>query len=489
MKMSAPNRSRTLLLALALVVPGAVDAQLTWQRTYGGFGSDQALAVVATADSGYVLVGSTGSFGSGGGDVYLVRVDSAGSLVWSTTFGGPGVEQGVDLVRTDDEHLLVIGTSYVDPALGYDGLLVRADPMGAALWERTYGQAGWDLFNAGATVPGGWVVVGQTFSTGDGSGEAWIIRIDQAGDTLWTRTYGAAGSEKATAVVGLPDGGCAVVVNKALDDGQDIVLLRYDPDGELLWQTNWGGVAWDEGRSVTSTVDGGFVVGGITEGIVPYRTMLLVKFDGAGAFLWNEVTFGQGTWEAHGITELQNGDLCLAGSTDAFGAGGSDMYMWHTTATGTYIEGPTFGGLEQDEAFDVTATFDGGYVLVGRTNGAGPGPQAVLGVKHFGAPLSGGFIETLDPLPIPDPRPSTPGLLLHPNPARPGDAITVTLAGGNGQRRSVVLLDQQGRQVAGWPGQHPSEPLRVPSIAPGTYTLHTVWDDGSRSAAPLLIIP
>lgn len=489
MKLIALDRCPTLLLGLVLVVPCAVDAQITWQRTYGGFGSDEALAVVATMDSGSVLVGSTGSFGGGGGDIYMVRLDSAGALVWSTTFGGPGVEHGVDLVRTDDEHLLVVGTSYVDPVLGYDGFLVRADPAGAALWERTYGQAGWDLFHAAATVPGGWVVVGQTFSTGDGSGEAWILRLDQAGDTLWTRTFGSVGSEEARAVAGLSDGGCVVVVNTAMDDGQDIVLLRYDPDGGLLWQTTWGGVAWDEGRSVTATVDGGFVVGGITEGVVPYRTMLLVKFDGEGTFLWNEVTFGQGTWEGHGVIELQNGDLCLAGSTDAFGAGGKDMYMWHTTATGAYVEGPTFGGLEQDEAFDVAAARDGGYVLVGRTNSAGPGPQAVLAVKHFGAPLSGAFTETIDPLPIPDLRPSTPGLLLHPNPARPGDAIIVTLTGGNAQRRSVVLLDQQGRQVAGWPGSHPSEPLLVPSVDPGTYVLHVLSADGGRSAAPLLITP
>ncbi len=487
--MSAITFCRPLLSLAPLIVPSVVAGQLTWQRTYGGFGADEAVAVVATADSGYVMLGSTGSFGSGGGDLYLVRVDSAGSLVWSMTYGGPGVEQGADLVRSDDEDLLIVGTRYHDPSFGYDGFLVRTDQAGTPLWERPYGQQGWDLFHAAASVPGGWFVVGQTFSVGDGSGEAWILRITEVGDTLWTRTFGSLESEVATAVVGMPDGGCAVVVNRAATTGQDIVLVRYASDGVLLWQTTWGGVAWDEGRSVTATTDGGFVVGGVTEGVVPYRTMLMIKFDAAGAFMWNEVAFGQGTWEGYAVIELQSGDLCLAGSTDAFGAGGKDMYMWHTTATGAYIEGPTFGGLEQDEAFDVVAAVDGGYVLVGRTNSAGPGPQAVLAVKHFGSPLSGTFDETLDPLPIPDLRPSTAGLLLHPNPARPGDAITMTLAGGNGQRRSVVLLDQQGRQVAGWPDQHPSEPLRVPSIAPGTYTLHTVSDNGRRSAAPLLIIP
>lgn len=466
-----------------------VAGQLTWQRTYGGFGADEAVAVEATLDRGYVMLGSTGSFGNGGGDIYLVRVDSAGSLIWSTTYGGVGAEQGADLARTDDEGLLVVGTRYAGAAFGYDGFLVRTDPAGAPLWERTYGQEEWDLFHAAATVPGGWFVVGQTFSSGDGSGEAWILRIDEAGDTLWTRTFGAAGSEEATAVVGTADGGCTVVVNTALGGGQDVVLLRYASDGTLLWQTAWGGLAWDEGRSLTATTDGGYVVGGITEGVVPYRTMLLVKFNGAGDFLWNEVTFGQGSWEGHGVIELQNGDLCLAGSTDAFGAGGKDMYMWHTTATGAYIEGPTFGGLEQDEAFDVVAAIDGGYMLVGRTNSAGPGPQAVLAVKHFGAPLSGGFTETLDPLPISDPQPLSSGLSLHPNPARPGDAITVRMSGRTIGQWTGALLDQQGRTVALWPAVGADEPLALPLLAPGTYLLQLDLDDGGRTSTRLCILP
>lgn len=476
---------RTLLSAVPTFTALATFAQLTWQRTYGGYGSDEGMAVVATADSGYAFLGSTGSFGSGG-DAYLVRVDSAGALLWSRSFGGSGVDRGADLVAAADGGFLVVGSTYTDPQTGYDGLLVRTDAQGAPVWEKAMGGTDWDLFHAAAVTADGWFVVGRTY--GIGSGAAWVLRLNAQGDTLWTRAYAPGPEAWATAVVATPDGGCVVLANTEQAADRNIVLLRYAADGTVDGVTTWGGTAIDEGRSLSATADGGFVVGGITEGVMPYRTMLLLKFDGGGNALWSEVTYGQGHWEGHGVIELANGELCMAGSTDAFGAGGKDMYMWHTTATGAYLEGPTFGGLEQDEAFDVTATLDGGYVLIGRTTTTGPGPQAMAAVKHFGSPLSGGFTATFDPLPVPEVRPDDSGLHVRPNPARPGEAVVLTMPGAP-TRHTTQLLDQQGRTVAHWPAASASEPLPLPPLAPGIYRLCVALADGRRVVAPLCIVP
>src|SRR5690606_23032746 len=92
-------------------------------------------------------------------------------------------------------------------------------------------------------------------------------------------------------------------------------------------------------------------------------------------------------WSGHEILELDNGDLVLAGWTEAFGAGGKDMYMWHTDAFGNYIEGPTFGGLADDEALAVCTTPDNGYMLAGSSTSYGPGARSVYVVRHYGSPI------------------------------------------------------------------------------------------------------
>ncbi len=484
--MARISLSRFLVAVSLASATAPLFAQLVWQRTYGGYGSDEGVSVVVTPDSGFAFLGSTGSFGLGG-DAYLVRVDSTGDLRWSRSFGGSGVDRGEDLVQEADGGFLVVGSTYTDPLTGYDGLVVRTDAQGAPVWEKTLGGTDWDLLHAAADAPGGWYVVGQTFGTG--SGAAWVLRLNEQGDTLWTRTYGPGTGSWATAVVTTPDGGCVVLANTEQASDRNVVLLRFAADGTAGWETSWGGAALDEGRSLAATADGGFVVGGITEGVMPYRTMLLLKFDGGGNALWSEVTYGQGTWEGYGVMELANGDLCMAGSTDAFGAGGKDMYMWHTSSTGAYIEGPTFGGLEQEEAFDVAAAPDGGYILVGRTNSAGPGPQALAAIKHFGSPLVGGFIEGLDPLPVPEAQPDDGVLLPSPNPARPGEAIVLAREGTGAARRMACLLDQQGRTVVCWPAAPVTGPLLLPVLAPGTYLLCVELDDGLRRVAPLCIAP
>lgn len=486
--MVAPS-IRSVFLSLAITGPCLSPGQNTWQRTYGGFGADEGTSVVALPDSGFVFLGSTGSFGPGNGDVYAIRVDGGGHVIWSRAYGSTGVDRGADVAITDDAALYLAGTTYADPVQGYDGLLVRTDLEGEPFWQRAYGGDQWDLFNAVASVQDGAYAVGQTFSSGNNQGDAWVVRVNDLGDTLWTRIIGASGTAQATAVEATPDGGCVVVVDLTEQDDQDILLVRYSADGTMLWASPWGGTAVDMGRGVTRTNDGGFIVSGSTESVVAYRTMMLLKFDGNGVFQWSEVTYGEGTWEGHRVVELANGDLCVAGSTDAFGAGGRDAYMWHTTSLGDYVEGPTFGWLENEEVIDVVACVDGGYVMVGRTTSFGPGPQALLAIRHVGAPLSGGVIETLDPLLIPDGGSSSIGLHLFPNPARSGDAIAVRMSGRIIGPWTGALLDQQGRSVALWPAVAVEEPLVLPPLAPGTYVLQLDRVDGGRMSTRLCILP
>lgn len=138
----APTSTHTLVFLLAAAVfAAAAFAQppdTLWTRTYGGFTTDVFTGVQQTNDGGYILTGSTHSYGAGSGDVWLIKTDASGNESWRQIFGGSGVDGGWDVKQTDD---------------------------------------------------GGYIITGQTASYGAGSDDIWLIKTDIAGDSLWTQTF------------------------------------------------------------------------------------------------------------------------------------------------------------------------------------------------------------------------------------------------------------------------------------------------------------
>ncbi len=125
-----------------------VDASGTeeWNRTIGGPGDDEGLAVAATRDGGYVVVGRTTSFGAGGSDGWLLKTDGSGKKEWARSFGGYG-EDGLSSVLEMEDGYVGAGYSNSFGSGDYDVWLVKADPLGEEVWNRTMGTAAGDFGN------------------------------------------------------------------------------------------------------------------------------------------------------------------------------------------------------------------------------------------------------------------------------------------------------------------------------------------------------
>ncbi len=179
---------RCLLASLVATLATGSVAQTTWRRAYGALDNEEARVVRVVDGDRFAIAGSTGSFGAGASDIYVLMVDGAGDPVWSRTIGGPGVEVASDMLVLADEGLLLVGTTTSMGAGGYDGYLVRTDADGAVLWQRSYGGADWDfLHDIRSDGAGGFLLTGQTFSFGPNGGNAWILRVNDQGDDAVVR--------------------------------------------------------------------------------------------------------------------------------------------------------------------------------------------------------------------------------------------------------------------------------------------------------------
>lgn len=457
------------LIVIGLLQSSNLQGQITWQRTYGGFGIDNGRCIKQVSEGGYVILGSTGSFGMGSSDFYFIKLDLNGEHEWSSTYGTPGVDQGWAFTEGTSGYALVGYTSGVGE--GYDGLLIQTDHLGAELWRRSYGTPDWDFLYDIASNPNGYYLVGKTYS-GSGNGDEWLLKIQENGDTIWTRIFGTEYDDVARSVRLTTDGGCIVAGTVGTANGStDAVLTKFSGSGDQEWRTVLGGSSNDMGNSVTLTIDGGYVLGGTTESFSPFREMFMAKVGSNGVAVWSQHIGQIADWEGHQVLERADGGLLLVGCTKAFGAGGRDAYLLFTDAEGAFLFGKTYGGFEDDEGWSIDLTLDGGVVIAGSNTSSGPGIESMYVIKgdEHGDVVDPQDYPFFDPLPVTELTKPT-GVSVSPTLLSPGEEMRI-LTSGRGTALARIT-DMRGATLALIPlGTGMEVSIQVPGLAPGPYLL------------------
>jgi hypothetical protein len=260
------------------------EGHQVWARTFGGAEPDHGNSVQQTRDGGYIIAGSTESFGAGGSDVWLLKTDANGDTIWARTFGGIRDDEGYSVQQTSDGGYVIAG--YTESFVAGGGWLIKTDASGNRIWDRVFGVAGVDLgMSVQQTTDGGYVIGGQVDCYGSGANEVWLAKTDAVGGVTWTKTFGGPGYDCGYAAEQTRDGGYVVAgYTESYGAGNgDVWLVRCDANGDTMWTRTFGGGNVDVGMCVQQTRDGGFVVTGRT---LSYGAgdwdVLLIKTDAEG---------------------------------------------------------------------------------------------------------------------------------------------------------------------------------------------------------------
>jgi len=353
------------------------EVVVPWSRTFGGSGQDVAYSAQQTSDGGYILAGSTSSFGSGRDDAWLIKTDSFGNEEWSRTFGGSEDDLAQSVQQTSDGGYIFAGSTSSFGAGQEDAWLIKTDPRGNEEWARTFGGANSD---SGSSVQqssdGGYVVAGYTWSFGAGSFDAWLIKTDSRGNEEWSMRFGDTDYDWAHSVQQTSDGGY-ILAGWTCSFGtgySDAWLIRTDSRGNEEWSMRFGDTDYDWAHSVQQTSDGGYVLTGSTFSFGAGEVdAWLIKADASGKEEWSKTFGGADPDGIRSVQQTSRGGYIVAGYACSFGAGSSDAWLIKTDPSGKEEWSTTFGGSLRDRAYSVQQTSNGGYILAGETESFGAG--------------------------------------------------------------------------------------------------------------------
>lgn len=465
---SAGTSLSAVLTGIAMLVSAVCDAQITWRRTYGGFGSDEARCVRQTADGGYIVAGSTGSFGAGSGDIYVIKLDAYGDPMWSRTYGGVGVDQGI-ACRELPDGFVVAGSTSLGENGGYDMVLIRTDPIGQPIWQKQYGTPDWDICNAMDVQADGYLLGGISYGLGYPAGAAYTIKTDLNGDTLWTRTWGGAYRIECRGLTTTGDQGFAMAGRMSnatgLDDG---FVSKYDSSGQEEWTTVVGGDSLCFLNSVVQAPSGRFAAIGGTRAFNPFQQVYLVGFDSAGTQIWERDI---GILSDAGGTEVRNnnyGGFVFTGF-NTLNLGELDMILTIADSAGDFQHGFNYGDGLPADGYSCDPTDDGGYVVAGWGEGTGPGLRSMYIVKTDSLVLTASLdvAPFLDPLRIVEPEALKAPLVF----ANPAQDEVLFIEWKRSTASELLVIDVNGRVLQRrtlYPGINE---VPVHALAPGLYNL------------------
>jgi hypothetical protein len=259
---------------------------IVWNKTFGGTDDDYSYSVRQTTDGGYILVGGTKSYGVGEIDVWLIKTDTNGNMIWYKTFGGADYDWGNCIQQTTDGGYIIVGATESFGSPARDVYLIKTNSAGKLIWEKNFGGTGTEIGNyVQQTTDGGYIITGFTWSYGNTYYDVWLIKTDSSGNKVWDRTYGRSQWDTGNCVQQTTDGGYIITGETYFSPFTyfpDVWLIKTNKIGIKMWSREFGGYGDSWGNCVQQTTDGGYVIVGFTQFYEANGDIYFIKTDESG---------------------------------------------------------------------------------------------------------------------------------------------------------------------------------------------------------------
>lgn len=311
-----------------------------WTKYYGGGGTKGFGRLHEENNGSITMIGSSYVFGSGSLDNYIVKINPFGDTLWTKAIGNSLYNATTSSIRLNDGSFMILSFTDSSGIGSNDSGLIKIDSTGNMLWNKYYEGGGG--FNTGAMSDlvlmsdGGFIMSGSTFTYGAGDYDTYLIRTDSLGNFLWARTFGGNLGEGGNSIIKCSDGIIIAAGTKSFGQGgADIMLLKLDFNGNIIWAKTYGTNIDEYASRIKQTSDYGFVIigGGPHVTTSGNRESFLMKIDSLGNFLWAK-KYGVSSCheDISSVNITVDGGFLLSGTTCSY-SGASFNYRTYIVKT------------------------------------------------------------------------------------------------------------------------------------------------------------
>jgi len=358
------------ILFLIFFTSTYIGAQNIFYKPFPYFSNSQGYKLEKVNDGGYIIIGKSASQNSYS-NILLIKCDEQGDTIWSKKYGTLHNDIGFAIKQTYDNGFVIAG-QIGKPDTTSENLskvyILKTDSYGDSLWSYQWNpETGDRAFDIIETIDSNFLAVGVIgASVNFSSPKAFQMLLNASGDTIWTKTY-----ENQTAfnsIIKTLDGGYFIGGSSGVSITSEVFLVKLNSNGDTLW-TKKGGIGFSYGiaNEVIQLSDGTFIVTG-SRFNNPNQNAFISKLDINGNLIWTNEFGGSGNDFLKSVDTTSDGGFILCGSTSSFSQGqytNSDIWLLRMDHLGDTLWTKTYGTLQNDAAYSVKTSNDGGFVLTG----------------------------------------------------------------------------------------------------------------------------
>lgn len=521
------------ILTTLFCVTLSFSQKVEWEKTYGGLHADYLYDIQPTPDYGFILAGSSVSDVGGSKsdakvgvlDFWLWKMSETGKLEWQRSYGGDGIDKLNSLVITRDGGMLLGGTSNSQKGFdktnasfgGDDYWVLRLDPFGNIIWQKTYGGKGEErLAKVIETRDGGFLIGGSSSSNrifdaskqevvenaksenSRGNLDYWVIKVDSQGEMEWQRTLGGRYADILKTVVETPDGGYLLGgISNSPQSGDktdknlgefDFWIVKLDEKGETEWQRTMGGEADDHLVDITITESKKILIAGYTNSGISYdkevsnrgsaTDVWVILLDEDGIQEWQKTYNIDAYTILTSVTNTSDNAFVLGGYSQKSlldkkkkGTVGSDYFAIKIDSLGEQKWKRELGSSSRDVLSKIVETREGGYLLAGTSDGkvSKSKQSGNVGMEDFWIVKLGDEDKDKKPKRM---------IEAYPNPT---NNVTNVLVGFDFDDGTATVFDIAGRQLQHFEIKSRTVPVSLQGLPIGVYLITIKTDKGSET--------
>ena len=380
------SQSLPLELLIPFITPPpegkTTSTSTVFTGTYDGTDTDEAVSIIPLSDGGYLAAGNTRSSGAGGFDILLMKLDQYGNIEWQKTLGGSLDDKIRVIKKTSDSGYILIGDTFSFGEGDSDIWVVKLNSAYNIEWEKAFG--GTSTETASGIVEnsdGSFFVAGNTKSYGKGNYDFWMLKLDALGALEWEKTFGLANNDMAEGINLNNDGSYTIYGQSDNAIAGKYVAFFYNVDewGDLNYSTTLSGQESQYCRAFYQTTDNGFVVVMDSNSFSSMKySIWAVKLNSDMSTVeWQKVINGDKYSYGKAAIGGEGSNIIIGGNTNSYGEGNFDFWLIELSSAGAILNQKTYGMSGLDYLNDIKDNGKDGYIMAGYSNSYGLGSNSM----------------------------------------------------------------------------------------------------------------